>query len=128
MKLADGYRQITKCEVGNGSSILFWSDNWKSQLLQDSYPSLFSFAKDKLCSVKKALDSTDLEDAFHTPLSAQAMSELRQMQIVLNGIVVDPDYKDKGNLIGSKTSKCVPSELYKVAFQHIPNHFPSQWL
>jgi hypothetical protein len=29
MKLSDQYRVLTKCEVGNESSVLFWSDLWK---------------------------------------------------------------------------------------------------
>jgi hypothetical protein len=28
IKLSDQYRLLTKCAVGNGSSILFWSDLW----------------------------------------------------------------------------------------------------
>jgi hypothetical protein len=55
MNLSDNYRAITKCGVGNGSSVLFWSDLWRDHMIADQFDRLFSFAKDKLQSVKEFL-------------------------------------------------------------------------
>ena len=46
--LSDAYSQITKCEVGNGHSILFWSDLWLTEKLEEKFPRLFSHAIDRL--------------------------------------------------------------------------------
>jgi hypothetical protein len=48
IKLFDQYRLLTKCAMGNGSSILFWSDLWDDQTIACQFDRLFSFAKDKL--------------------------------------------------------------------------------
>jgi hypothetical protein len=52
ISLADDYRAICSVNVGNGSFALFWSDSWKNQLLDNSFPRLFSFVRDKLQLVK----------------------------------------------------------------------------
>jgi hypothetical protein len=80
MKLSDYYRQITKCKVGRGDTVLFWSDSWKSGPFEIKYPRLFSFVEDKLISVKKALDISDICEAFYLPVSVEAINELSELQ------------------------------------------------
>ena len=128
MKLADGYRQLTSCEVGNGSTVLFWSDNWKQHPLQETYPHLFSFAKDKLCSVKQALSLSEVSQAFHTPLSPQAMLELRTLQNDLQGTILNSEINDRWLTICTKNGAYIPKTIYKLYFSNMMNHFPSQWI
>jgi hypothetical protein len=52
MSLSNYYRQITSCKIGDDSSVLFWSDVWLAEPLEVTYSRLFSFAKDKLASVR----------------------------------------------------------------------------
>jgi hypothetical protein len=61
---------ITKCEVGNGSSVLFWSDLWKDNLFDSSFPRLFSYAKDKLQSVKEFFEMYRGDDFRGMPRAA----------------------------------------------------------
>ena len=128
MKLADGYRQLTTCEVGNGTSVLFWSDNWKQHSLEETYPHLFSFAKDKLCSLKQALSITEVSQAFHTPLSSEAMVELRNLQTDLHGMTLNSETNDRWMISYTKNGACIPKAIYKLFFSHMMNHFPSQWI
>jgi hypothetical protein len=88
MKLFDIYRQVAHCKLGNGETILFWSDNWNDWVIQERFPRLFSFAKDKLISVKEALQTTDPAQAFHLPISNEAAAELRTLQELLTGVVI----------------------------------------
>jgi hypothetical protein len=67
--LSDQYRAITKCEIGSGASVLFWADQWKEETLDVKFPSLFSFTKDKLQSVKEFCAMDDITDGSHLPLS-----------------------------------------------------------
>ena len=53
--LTDAYRKITRCVVGNGTSVLFWSDVWMQEKLEDMFSRLFSYAIDKLHSVVEFL-------------------------------------------------------------------------
>jgi hypothetical protein len=75
LNLYDIYRGIAKCIVGDGSTVLFWSDIWNDHLLQDKCPRLFSFAKDKLISVARFLSTTQMDQLFHLPLSSDAWQE-----------------------------------------------------
>jgi hypothetical protein len=49
--LSNVYKNLTRCSIGNGSLVLFWSDQWTDNLLDSTFPRLFSYAKDKLQSV-----------------------------------------------------------------------------
>jgi hypothetical protein len=64
LKLCDTYRGIAKCSIGDGSSVLFWSDIWNDLLLQDKFPRLFSFAKDKLISVATFFNTPQMSELF----------------------------------------------------------------
>jgi hypothetical protein len=72
LKLADHFRGIASCKVGDGSTILFWSDIWNDNLLQQRLPRLYSFAKNKNISVATFLQNNSLERQFHLPFSEQA--------------------------------------------------------
>jgi hypothetical protein len=67
LKLADLFRGIAPCKVGDGSTVLFWSDVWNDNLLQHRLPRLFSFAKNTNISVAAFLQNASLENQFHLP-------------------------------------------------------------
>ena len=127
MKLMDIYRQVTHCKLGNGEIILFWSDNWKDLVIDERFPRLFSFVKDKLISVKEALQTTDPAQAFHLPLSTEAAEELRTLQDILRGVVTADD-NDQWLITSNKSGVFIPSQIYRLSFQHITSHFLSQWI
>jgi hypothetical protein len=127
MKYFDIYRQLAHCKLGNGETILFWSDNWNDWIIQERFPRLFSFAKDKLISVKEALQTTDPAQAFHLPISSEAADELQSLQDLLAGVVTSNN-NDQWLISSNKTGVFIPSQVYRMSFQHIPSHFPSQWI
>jgi hypothetical protein len=94
ISLSDECRSITKCEVGNGSSVLFWSDLWKDDLLDSSFPRLFSYAKDKLQSVKEFFDMESVLESFHLPLSVQPHDELASLQLLLHNTSLNSESND----------------------------------
>jgi hypothetical protein len=94
ISLSDEYRSITKCEVGNGSSVLFWSDLWKDNLFDSSFPRLFSYPKDKLQSAKDFFEMESVLDNFHLPLSVQAHDELAALQPLLHNAGLNPESND----------------------------------
>ncbi|XP_020174866.1 uncharacterized protein [Aegilops tauschii subsp. strangulata] len=83
MNLAPTYRAVTSVEVGDGSSTLFWKDAWHGDILADSHPRLFSFAKHEDISVKMLLTSPTLGQNFYLPLLVQARDELDVLQTSL---------------------------------------------
>ena len=38
LKLCDLFRGIVECKIGDGSTVLFWSDLWNDNILQTKYP------------------------------------------------------------------------------------------
>lgn len=69
------FRAVSKITIGNGDTALFWKDNWSGKFLQDEMSSLFSFAKNKDISCQSFLELESLEQAFHIPLSVQALQQ-----------------------------------------------------
>jgi hypothetical protein len=64
LKLCDILREIETCKVGDGSIVLFWSDVLNNHLLQNKYPRLYSFAKNKQISVAQFLLNNEIESQF----------------------------------------------------------------
>lgn len=62
--------------MGDGSSVLFWDDQWTNQTLSEQYPRLLSFTKNPRISVKEVFDAEELESLFFRPLSQGAFDEL----------------------------------------------------
>ena len=54
------YRGITQVNVNNGATTLFWKDMWMCQILAETHPRAFSFAKDEDIFVAAFLGTTSL--------------------------------------------------------------------
>jgi hypothetical protein len=89
------YRGITKITIGNGSTTLFWKDNWDDGIHSDTYPRAFSFVKKEDASVQDFLTASSLADNFYLPLSPQAMEETRTLQLVVAHIQMEASNNDK---------------------------------
>jgi hypothetical protein len=100
LKLCDTYRGIAKCTVGDGTTVLFWSDIWNDLLLQDKFPRLFSCARNKLISVAKFLCTTQMDELFHLPLSEEAWQEYQALQVIIQGIQIIEGDKNLGIYLG----------------------------
>jgi hypothetical protein len=59
-ELVRGIPSVTKCKIGDGSTVLFWKDFWTNgTLLCDQFPRVYSFVIDDDISVV-AFKSTDV--------------------------------------------------------------------
>lgn len=79
-KLIDLYGCITTCQLGDGSSILLWRDNWVGDSLMDLFPAIAHFAKHLDIFVKQVAEASSLEDLFHIPISQQVARELQDIR------------------------------------------------
>jgi hypothetical protein len=52
------------CKVGDGTTVLFWSDVWNDHLLQHSFPRLFSYAKNNTSQLHNSCWITILRNSF----------------------------------------------------------------
>jgi hypothetical protein len=116
------FRGIAHCQLGDGSSFLFWKDLWLDSINSDSSPRAFSFTLNEDISVKDFLLAPSLSDSFWLPLSPQAMEEVRTLQLNTADIFLSND-KDTwsypwGNIY-------TPSQLYEYCFRDIQVHVAS---
>ena len=86
INLAVEWRAITKCKVGSGTSILFWSDLWHDIPMDIKFPRLYSYARDKLNSIRDILELSVLSEAFLLSLSVEAYEEYNELQLCLHEI------------------------------------------
>jgi hypothetical protein len=99
--LCDIFRGIATCKVGDGSTVLFWSDVWNDHLLQNKYPRLYSFAKNKQITVAQFLLNNQIESQFHLPLSVQAFQEYQDLQQLIQQLQMEPENKTVGSISGA---------------------------
>jgi hypothetical protein len=128
IRLSDDYRAVAKCKIGDGSTLLFWSDVWNDLLLEKKIPRLYSYAKNKNISVAMFILNNRIEDQFHLPLSVQAFQEYQQLQQVLQNLQVDNSSRDSWEYIWGN-SKYTAARFYHHTFKHFhpPNLFIWLW-
>jgi hypothetical protein len=100
LKLVDQFRGIASCKIGDGKTVLFRSDVWNGHMLQQQFPRLYSFAKNKSIFVAQFLQSNQLECQFHLPLPEQAYQEYQHLQQLILQLQVEENTKDTCNTFG----------------------------
>jgi hypothetical protein len=80
------FRGIAKCNIGDGSTMLFWSNLWNGNILESKFPRLYSFARNKNISVAIFLSNNMFEAQFHLPLSEQAFQEFQSLQVLIEAL------------------------------------------
>jgi len=71
LRLKDLYRGITTCQIGDGSSILFWTDNWARNYPVELFPNIAHYAKHLDISIKEVDEADSLEELFDIPISSK---------------------------------------------------------
>jgi hypothetical protein len=79
-KLVPIFRGISVCNVGDGSSTLFWKHLWHGTILADHHPRAFSYSRNEDVSIQQLFSSDRLANNFLLPLSSEASDELRELQ------------------------------------------------
>ena len=95
MRLNNLYRSCSRCIVGDGSTVCFWEDRWTDNILSTDFPRIASFSKSEHVSVQQVMQTQDMEDMFHLPLSVQALEELNDLQTVIQEVTYDENRDDK---------------------------------
>jgi hypothetical protein len=64
LKLCEVFRGIATCKVGNGTTILFWSN-----IIREQIPTVILLCKKQKKSVAQFLTNNRIEEQFHLPLN-----------------------------------------------------------
>lgn len=52
LKLCEMFRGIANCKVGNGTTVLFWSDVWNNNILRETLPSFSHLLKTRISQLQ----------------------------------------------------------------------------
>jgi len=126
-KLYELYNGITSCQLGDGSSVLFWKDSWAGDCLLDVFPNIANFAKHLDISVKEVSEAEYLEDLFDIPFSQQAAVEIEDLRLLIQDFDLPGGLDQRIFCWGN--SKYSAAKLYKLAFQNVqaPAVFRGVW-
>jgi len=127
LKLCDLFRGIANCRIGDGSTVLFWSDLWNDNVMQVKFPRLYSFTRHKRISVSQFLLNNSLESQFHLPLSEQAYQEFQSLQEYIQTIQVQQDSKDSWRYIWG-SNIYTSSSFYNFPYKNIQPPAPFVWI
>lgn len=130
LKLCDLFRAIAKCTINDGKTVLFWQDLWNEKVRKESYPRLFSFAKDKNITAERFILQENPSSLFHLPLSQRAYEEFEVLQVELQNLrnhLQDSNEKDIWSYIWGN-NKFSASKLYRYTFRNVHPPRPFIWL
>lgn len=117
-KLKNLFGDITYCKVGDGSSILFWKDNWAGDSLIQIMPSIAQFARFPDMSIREVSEASCLEDIFVIPISQTAAEELEDLRELVQSFTLLNEPDQRVFCWGNK--KYVVAKVYKLAFLSVP--------
>jgi hypothetical protein len=66
---------------------MLWKEKWGDVSLQETWPHLFSFAKNEFISLKQALAAPDLTELFNMHVSEESMAQLNLFQALLEELL-----------------------------------------
>ena len=127
LRLNTIFRQISRCELGNGSSVCFWDDLWADSILSQMYPRLASFARNDDASVMEIMQAEDLDSIFFLPLSQQALQELEDLQAQLQVLPYNEEAKDIW--VPAWGARYTSRRFYSHVFSNMESHpiFKAVW-
>ena len=124
LKLLQPFKSFSIIHIQNGSTCLFWEDKWIQQTLENDYPELHSFAKNKVISVRDFYAQQHLPDLFNLPLSTEAYSQMQAVQSFLEHFpLIDEDDKWSSNW-----GEFSAARTYSFLIGHRDVHQAYKWL
>jgi hypothetical protein len=126
MKLSPIYRGIAVCNIGQGDTALFWKDDWQNQIMQETYPCLFSYAQDEDISVKLFGSLENIADIFHMPLSPEAFEQYQNLLQIAQNINNAQEVNDTWTYNWGDTYSS--RKYYKFVHRLISPPLPFSWI
>jgi hypothetical protein len=126
LKLFDKYKGMASVMIHDRQSSLLWKDLWNGQVREIQFPELYSFAKNKSISLRKAFDSVNFHDLFNLPVSVEAYNQMQEFQLELSELVLSEE-NDKWTYIWGNT-QFSSSKAYKSLTGHSQVHPIYRWL
>jgi hypothetical protein len=128
--LISDFKSYTDVNTGYGDTVSLWHDLWSDEPIQELFPQLFSFAKNKEISYRQAAQAESIFDMFSLPLSqiAEDQANLLTDLIDRNGAAHNVTHKDKWSFHwGGEKYSTKKVYLQMVDAPDAPNVFKWIW-
>jgi hypothetical protein len=119
-------RGIATYTVGNGTSVMFWSDVWNEHHLQQKFPRLYSYAKNKYISVAQFLLSNNIQKRFHLPISVEAFQEYQELKQLIQQIQLNQSNDNWHYIWGNGIY--ASSKFYHFPYKNVQPPAPFIWI
>jgi len=126
LKLLTKFKGIAYVSVQDGSSVLFWEDQWNNLVSRLEFPELHSFAKNKAITLQKVYHQNEISNLFHLPLSVEAYAQLHQIVHMIQILNLVEDNDSWSYIWGS--SLFSSSKAYKALVGKTEAHQAFNWL
>ena len=121
-------RGIARCQIGDGSTVLFWDDLWSSEVLALKCLILSSCARNRRLSVKTVMQTEDLNTLFILPLSEQAYVQFQHLQQDLLLVPYEEERTDRWSFMWGSLEYS-SQKIFALALRNIetPTTFICLW-
>jgi hypothetical protein len=116
-RLKSLYGSITSCQLGDGTSILFWKDNWAVNSLMESLPNIAQYVRFPDMSVKEVSEVASLEELLIIPISQAAAAKLEDLRELVQQFVLTNEADQRTFCWGN--NKYSSAKLYRLAFHSV---------
>jgi hypothetical protein len=108
---------------------MLWSDKWTDTMLLESFPQLYSFAKNKDITLQqvKYLNLDELYDHFQLPLSLVAVEQINDLHIAISSIMDSNNTYDKWTLTVGENNFST-KKVYAALVKAPPAPKPFKWI
>jgi len=117
IKLLPLFKGFAQIQINNGKTCFLWHDQWQTRTLEESYPQLYSFAKNKSITLHKALATENCVDLFNLPLSLAAHQQFTLLQQSMSLVQINNQMNDVWTFFGNN-SVYSSSKAYKRLMGH----------
>ena len=80
LKLLTKFKGMARVQPNSGKTCFLWGDLWGDETMDNRFPELDSFAKNKLTTLAEGYQSVPFHNLFHLPMSSQAHQQMLQLQ------------------------------------------------
>jgi hypothetical protein len=106
-----------RCEVGDGTSTLFWSDPWlQGRYIEDLAPDLVAVVQQRRRSVASALDDHRWLQDIQGPLTVPILAQYLQVRPMLDAVVLTLRSPDRVTWRWSASGQYSTHSAYHVMF------------
>jgi hypothetical protein len=126
-KLCDHFRGIPTCQIGDGTTVLFWHDIWNGHCLQQKFPRLFTNAKNDKISAAAFLRNNVINDQFFLPLSEEAFQEYHELQTIIQNLQIQKHSRDKWTYIWG-SAQYSSKKFYIYPYKNVQPPPPFLWI